>query len=70
MSKDKITLTARADCRVCYGNGTFYERHGVGLQEKLTCDCVFADIPNDDQATWERINEGEFDIKPAPEGAA
>lgn len=63
----RLTLTARADCRICGGKGTFHERHGPGLLEQMDCDCAFAAIPNDDHAAWDRIERGEFDIDPAPE---
>lgn len=63
----RLTLTARADCRICHGNGTFHERHGPGLLEPMECDCAFAGIAQDDHAAWDAVERGDFDIMPAHE---
>lgn len=61
----RLTLTARADCRICGGNGNFYERHGPGLLEPMECDCAFDAVPPDDHAAWAAIERGDYDLEPA-----
>lgn len=60
-AKQRITLTARADCGVCRGSGCVYENHGPGPREPLLCDCVFDSVPFDSE-TQAAIDSGEFDV--------
>ena len=60
-SISSITVTARADCKLCHGEGTYYEdvAGDGGSRMQFDCDCVVSQIPED--------YDGELYILPAPD---
>lgn len=63
MSDKKLVVQAKLSCRLCHGTGTFFERHGSGLNEQMDCDCALEDLPD----VWEiqsKIENGDYEIVP------
>ena len=63
MSKP-LVIVARSSCKLCHGSGTFFEKHGNGMEEMMDCDCALEDLPD----TWEiqsKIENGDYIIVPS-----
>lgn len=71
-SSERISLKAERGCAICRGVGEFNESHGPGLLERMVCDCVFRNAPQD-ASSQARIDAGEFtivsDLPPEPQSA-
>lgn len=65
MPSEPIRLKSNPSCRICFGRGEFNEYHGSWTSERMVCDCVFANAPQD-AASQARIDAGEFEIDAPP----
>lgn len=67
--------TADRDCPTCAGTGYVYQSHAPGYVEQLVCDCIWEQIPEDDDGDFEvmpaavyapyEADDGAFDLEPA-----
>jgi hypothetical protein len=62
VQSDPIILTPDPECRLCHGRGQFYERHAPNMSERLVCDCVMRNAPQDAESQA-RIDAGDYEIE-------
>ena len=66
MPSEPIILTPDPECRLCHGRGQFWERHAPNMSERLVCECVMRNAPQDAESQA-RIDAGDYEIE-QPDG--